>query len=350
LGFEPPPETFLKHERSSVGSTGFSRYRRPSRPSLPSTSGYLIAAGAAAAALFFVLWWMLLSGGDEAPWVPAGLAASVVMLVAVSAREVVMRRAWSRYLLDHNRYEEHVRVPLKKASRNAGLRSPTVHASVLRTLQRQSAEADAQGALPEAHLEAYRLCQDYLARSDQALLAPGLHTESLLALRTGQERVRALQKHHLLNWAKGASRALTREAQQRARLSEKTETAMRALDCIDSALKIYPDDAELNESGNAVREFMVSVKVAHWVELAERSAFKGHYRRAIDRYRDALFYLMRGSVDETLRAATAEKIGREIELLRAKLKTDRDTKKGRDQKRPNAEEHRRNAGTSMPKV
>lgn len=317
---------------------------------MPSTSGYLVAAGAAAAALFFVLWWMLLSGGDEAPWVPAGLAASVVMLVAVSAREVVMRRAWSRHLLDHNRYDERTRAPQRKTSHSAGLRSPTVHAAVLRTLQKQSSEANAPGALPEAHLEAYRLCQDYLARSDQALRAPRLHAESLLALRTGQERVRALQKHHLLNWAKGTSRALTHEAQQRARLSEKTETAMRALDCIDSALKIYPDEAELNESGNAVREFIVSVKVAHWVELAERSAFKGHYRRAIDRYRDALFYLTRGSVDETMRAATAEKIGREIELLRAKLKTDRNSKKDRDQGSPNAEESPKNDRTSMPKV
>lgn len=304
---------------------------------MPSTAGYLVAAGAAAAALFFILWWMLLSGGDDAPWVPAGLAASVVMLVAVAAREVVMRRTWSRHLLDQNRYEERARAPQRRTS--SGLRSPTVHAAVLRTLQKQSLEANAPGALPEAHLEAYRLCQEYLARSERALSAPAIHPESLLALRTGQERVKSLQKHHLLNWAKGTSRALTHEAQQRARLSDKTETAMRAIDCIDAALKIYPDEPELNESVKAVQEFLVSVKVAHWVELAERSAFKGHYRRAIDRYRDALFYLTRGSVDETMWAATADKIGREIELLRAKLKTDRNTEKDRQSAAPAAEEN-----------
>lgn len=303
---------------------------------MPSTSGYLVAAGAAAAALFFVLWWMLLSGGDEAPWVPAGLAASVVMLVAVAAREVVMRRAWSRRLLDQ-RYEERTRAPQRRTS-SGGLRSPTVHAAVLRKLQKLSSEANAPGALPEVHLEAYRLCQEYLARSQRALSTPALHAETLLALRTGQERVKALQKHHLLNWARGTSRALTHEAQGRVRLSDKTETAMRAIDCIDAALKIYPDEPELNESVNAVQEFLVSVKVAHWVELAERSAFKGHYRRAIDRYRDALFYLTRGSVDETMRAATAEKIGREIELLRAKLKTDRNIEKDSQPAAPAAEE------------
>ena len=67
---------------------------------MPSSAGYLLGAFVAAIALFFALWWMLVSGGDEAPWIPAGLAASVVLLVALSAREVVMRRAWTRYLLD----------------------------------------------------------------------------------------------------------------------------------------------------------------------------------------------------------------------------------------------------------
>src|SRR6267142_1161901 len=162
----------------------------------------------------------------------------------------------------------------------------------------------------------------FLKRADsfQALGSPRLQPESRLALRTGQERVRALQKHHLLSGAKGAARALTHEAQQRARVSEKTELAARALDCIDSALKIYPDEAELNDSGNAVREFMVSVKVAHWVELAERSAFKGQYRRAIDRYRDALFYLNRETVKEDVRIPGAERIGREIESLQSRLR------------------------------
>ena len=61
----------------------------------------MVAAVITAVGLFFLLWGILVSGGDEAPWLPAGLAASVVLLVAVSAREVVMRRAWTRYLLEH---------------------------------------------------------------------------------------------------------------------------------------------------------------------------------------------------------------------------------------------------------
>ena len=66
---------------------------------MPNSVGYLLSAFVIAIILFLALWWMLVSGGDEAPWIPAGLAASVVLLVALSAREVVMRRAWTRYLL-----------------------------------------------------------------------------------------------------------------------------------------------------------------------------------------------------------------------------------------------------------
>ena len=63
---------------------------------MPSSTGYLVSAIVIAVGLFFGLWWILVRGGDEAPWLPAGLAASVVLLVALSAREVVMRRAWTK--------------------------------------------------------------------------------------------------------------------------------------------------------------------------------------------------------------------------------------------------------------
>ena len=140
-------------------------------------------------------------------------------------------------------------------------------------------------------------------------------------MRAGQERVRALHRHHLLTWARAQSQALTHEAQQRARHFDKIETAMRAIDCIDSVLRVYPDETELNESRVALEEFIVSVKVAHWIELAERSAFKGHYRRAIDRYRDALFYLNQDAVKEEVRLAGTEKIEREIAQLKARLQS-----------------------------
>jgi len=287
---------------------------------MPSSTGYLVSAIVIALGLFFGLWWILVSGGDEAPWLPAGLAASVVLLVALSAREVVMRRAWTRYLLENGIREKpssHSRE--RGRSQRKGF-SASLHSAALRAIQKQSAAAEAPGASPDMHLDVAHMCQDYLASTDEAIRSGSYGSEKGIAIRAGQERVRALHRHHLLTWARGHSQALTHEAQQRARTFDKIETATRAIDCIDSVLRVYPDEAELNESRIALGEFIVSVKVAHWVELAERSAFKGHYRRAIDRYRDALFYLNQDIVKEEVRIAGTEKIEGEIAQLKKRLR------------------------------
>ena len=288
---------------------------------MPSSTGYLTVAIVIAVGLFFGLWWILVRGGDEAPWLPAGLAASVVLLVALSAREVVMRRAWTRYLLENG--INHKSTSRSRESSRSQKRSfsSSVHSAALRAIQKQSTAADAPNSTPDAHLDVAQMCHDYLARTDEAIRSGSFGSEKGIAVRAGQERVRALHRHHLMTWARGQSRALLHEAQQRARTFDKIETATRALDCIDSALRIYPDEAELNESKVAIGEFISSVKVAHWVELAERSAFKGHYRRAIDRYRDALFYLSQGSVKDEVRIAGTEKIEGEIEKLKARLRS-----------------------------
>jgi len=315
------PESYSSGSRDT---RAFASRRRHDFVGTSSLSGYMTAAAAASAALFFVLWWMLQA--EETPWVPAGLAASVVMLVAALGRVVVMRRARTRYARDQDRQEWYGRTTSGRAGNRgngrANSRSASLHSAALRALQKQSAAVDATDSAPEAHRELYELCTEFLAGAEQASHSPGLSPEGRLALRAGQERARTLQKHHLLSWARASALAFTREAQQRARLYEKVETANRALDCIDSALKVYPEEDELNRSARAVREFITSSRIAHWVELAERAAFKGHYRRAIDCYRDALFFLTRDGPDQD-REAGAERISREIELLRARLVTER---------------------------
>ena len=247
-----------------------------------------------------------------------------MLLVALSAREVVMRRAWTRYLLDQNSEPAaHTSGEHKRTSDKS--QSGSTLSSAWRNVQQQSAEADSS-TNPETHLDGFHLCQDYLAAADEALKSNTLSSDKRNSIRVAQEGARALQKHHLLTWARDSSRSLTYEAQQRARMSERIEAANRALHCLDTALHYYPQEAELLESSAAIREFISSVKVAHWVELAERAAFKGHNRRAIDRYKDALFYLSRGSMKEDLKIASTERIEREIELLQARLRSQKNGK------------------------
>jgi tetratricopeptide (TPR) repeat protein len=163
------------------------------------------------------------------------------------------------------------------------------------------------------------MCGDFLQIAEKSLALPSISAERRLTVRARQDRVRALQKHHMLAWARNSAQSLTQEAQQRARLHEKIEVANRALECIDTALANYPEEEDLQRSAAAVREFVTTSRVAHWIELAQRASFKGRYGRAIDCYRDALFYLTRAEGDHDL---AAEQITREIELLRARRATD----------------------------
>jgi hypothetical protein len=91
------------------------------------------------------------------------------------------------------------------------------------------------------------------------------------------------------------------------------------LEVIGEALRVYPGEPELHDSATAVRTFIASVKVAHWVEMAERAAFRGRFTRAVARYRDALFYLSRAQISEDARGEAAARINREIEMLRARI-------------------------------
>ncbi len=153
--------------------------------------------------------------------------------------------------------------------------------------------------------------------TDEAMRANHTALDVRVALRAGQERVKELQKQHLLAWTRGEATRLTDEAQRRVRVSDKIETAQRAVDVIDEALRLYPSELELRASAAAVRDFIASARVAHWVELAERAAFRGLHARAIARYQDALFYLSRADMGEEARGDAAGKISREIDLLRA---------------------------------
>jgi hypothetical protein len=253
---------------------------RSARAKMPSSTGYLIVALLSALLLFLLLWWILVSAGDEAPWLPAGLITVVFLLVALSAREVLMRRAWTRYLLE-NGIKPHSSNRTSHKGTQKRTFSVSLHSAALRAIQKQSAVADLPSAMPDAHLDVAYLCQDFLAGTDEVLRSGNFSSEKGIALKAGQERVRALHKHHLLLWARDQSRALTHEAQHKARTSEKIETANKALECIDSALVMYPNEIELNESKIAIAGFIASIRVAHCVQRSISTGYRQIQRCAV---------------------------------------------------------------------
>ena len=286
----------------------------------PSTQWYMAASGAISIAVFFLLWWMLRGEDVDAPWLPSGLAACAVMLVATAGREIAVRRAWARYARD---MEDEMRGTQSKPLApylhpRMGVRASTL---ALRALQQRLAELESGDATPEAHLEAYKLCARYLVSMDEAVNARGVGTEVRIAVRAGKDKVIAQQKRHLLAWARGSSQQLIEESNRRTMPSDRVEIAQRAFDVIGEALKVYPDEYELQQSAIAVREFIASSKIAGWIEMAERAAFKGQHERAIDHYRDALFDLARIDIGDVPRAEATRHINREIEMLRALIAT-----------------------------
>jgi hypothetical protein len=95
---------------------------------------------------------------------------------------------------------------------------------------------------------------------------------------------------------------------------------------MNSALHFYPKETRLIESETILKDFIASIKVSHWIEQAERAAFKGNSKHAVSLYQDALFFLDREQVKAEERDAIAERINFEIESLR-KLSAKKEIKK-----------------------
>ncbi|HEY0049976.1 MAG TPA: hypothetical protein VGB68_11850 [Pyrinomonadaceae bacterium] len=288
-------------------------YRRPFW--LPAPAYYILAAAISAAVFFLV--WGILHEGEEMPWIPAGILASFSIATAVVVREFFLRRARNQFLRAQKRLDFNLTSAAQHKSKDSNNKlTIEKNAAILRNIERKSEAARVLGKLPDAHWEVFEICNEYLQITERELQTVGVGSPRLPALRLGREKIHELHRFHLLAWASVETRTLTQEARIRATIAEKLETAQKALAVLDAALQFYPNEAELTESATAVEEFIASIKVSHWIEQAERSAFKGNYKRAVSHYRDALFYLARENVRSEEREMIAEKINAEIEKLR----------------------------------
>jgi tetratricopeptide (TPR) repeat protein len=317
-----------KNKRAVVSFTpinkesGYRTYRRPFW--LPAPAYYILAV-AISAAIFFLVWGIL-HEGEEMPWIPAGILASITIASAVVAREFFLRRARNQFLRAQKRLDYNLKSAAQHKSKDSHKLTIEQNAAILRNIERKSEAAKVLGKLPDAHWEVFEICNEYLQITERELQTVGVGSPRLPALRLGREKIQELHRFHLLTWAAVETKTLTQEARIRATIAEKLETAQKALAILDSALEFYPDEAELTESATAVEEFIASIKISHWIEQAERSAFKGNYKRAISHYRDALFYLARENVRNEERELIAEKINAEIVKLR-EISGEKETKR-----------------------
>jgi hypothetical protein len=291
------------------------------RPLWLSPVFYLFIVLAISLAIFFLVWIVFYDEENQSTWIPATTAFALFFGIAIVARKVVLQRIQTRYLLQQNNsFDSAVFARNKRRPKKFTLDE---NSAVLNFIQKKSSDAFALDSTLAKHFEVFNLCQKYLdfVASELKDIRPG--SPRLLALKKGRADVSELHKKHLLVWASGETQNLTKEVAVRATMPDKLESAQRALGILNAALGIYPNEAKLFDSISVIEEFIISIRVAHWVELAERSVFKKHYRRAVDHYQDALFYLEResstGKLDhEIIRARLNDEIKRLRKLVKQK--------------------------------
>ena len=282
-----------------------------------STSNYYVLAAAVSIATFFLVWGVLSGHKEEIPWITAGIASSLILIGTVALRSFFLRRSQRRFLLDRKQIDRRLGNIRKTAQNNQNLSKLTLekNATILEAIEKKSEAARVLKKLPEGHLEVFEMCDEYLRKNDIELKNIGAGSPRLSVLRKSKQTVEKFHKYHLLAWASLESRLLIQDAKIRVAMTKKLENSQRALSVLDSAVQFYPNEALLTESITAVKDFIVTIKVNHWTEQAERAAFKKNYKRAVNYYRDALYSLARENERTPERDLIAKKINYEIEKL-----------------------------------
>ncbi len=288
------------------------------RPFWLSVIAYYALAAVIAAAIFLFIWLILREGDEEFPAAVAIIGASLTLGGAIILREIFLRKTRQRYLLIERKLGYTPNAFSSQFDRQKNTEKLTLeeNAKIVKEIKRKSSVAQSAGGTATVHWEVFETCDEYLALVEKQMETVGVGSPRLAGLRRGREVIGKLHHFHLLAWAEIESRGWSQKVAVYATMADKLNAAQESLNILNSALQFYPDEPRLTESESAVKSFIASIKVSHWIEQAERSAFKGNYKRAISLYRDALFFLARENITAVEREAIAEKINSEIEKLR----------------------------------
>ena len=288
-----------------------------SRPFWLPASNFYILAAASAIAFFFFLWWILHEGGEEMPYVPAGIGACSVLFAAVFLREVALRKARQRYFAAQKMLDYNVNKVKHISARPDARRKMTIeqNAAIIEDITRKSEAALILEKFSESHWEVFELCNIYLHRNKLELENVGVGSPRLAAFRRSRDIIRKIHRRHLLIWAEIESRSNLKSAKNQMALAEKLQYTQKALNVLDTALEFYPLEPQLKDSMEAVREFNSSFKISHLIELAEKAVFRGDKLEAVNHYRDALYFLQKDGLHTAERRVTEENIIAEIKKI-----------------------------------
>lgn len=282
---------------------------------------YYFLTCAIAIAFFFIFWGVLHGLGEESPWIISGVFASLILIGAVIVREFVLINTYRERIKAQKKLDYQLKSVYKQRINNNSTSDRLTlerNSEILADIESKSKIAKSGGNYSERHLEVFEICNRYLHKSQKELNGIMKGSPRYASLRDGREKILELHKFHLLSWAAIESQTFIQSSKFQVGMNEKLENAQRAFGVIDSALQFYPEEERLLNSIESVREYIVSIKVNHWIEQAERAAFKENYQRAINHYKDALFFLARENDRKPEHEVIAQEIIEKIEELRTK--------------------------------
>lgn len=268
---------------------------------------FLLAAG-----VFLTVLGALYDGYDETPWIVSGMSAAAFAASLFLFREVVLRR-FRRRTLAARRLSHQLRLaaPIKFGP-NGNKLTLQRNEEILNDIRAKSEAAKVLVKLAEAHKEVFELCEQYLtmAASEISSARPG--SPRIPALRKGSRFAGGRHRFHMLKWAEIKAHSFTSEAGNSGRLSDKIESAQQALDAVDLAMDVYPDEPALVDSHAVLRVFLVSARIKNSIQKAERASERGNNRKAVDHYREALSDLQNCDIEFSEREVMFERIQTEI--------------------------------------
>jgi len=278
-----------------------------------SASNYYVLTAALAMAAFVTVFGLLREERDE-PYIPAGIAASAVLVAAVIVRRAIIKRYQAR---EHaaRRLDQNLSVLLLKTAPNEKKLTIEKNASILKELKKKSDAATVLERYPEGHREVFEFCVHYLEINAREMLTVNPGSPRIAALRRGREIAEDYHRRHMLKWAEIETTALFEKAHSASKLKEKLEIAGEALSVIRAAAEKYPSDRRLAESAAAIDEFVIRTKVSDLIEKAGRAESRGNMKLAERYFKNALSEIGSSRVVSPDREAAAQKIRHELERL-----------------------------------
>ncbi len=289
---------------------------------LPAISYYFLTI-AVALIIFLLIWAVMHEGGDETPWIPAGIFSSLVLIGSVFIREVYLKKERKKYLTAKRQLDYNLR---KVRNLHSNIPPPQKftlqqNSYLMNQIQEKSEAARILKRLPEGHREVVDICKEYLDFTNQELRRTDPNSPRFATIRKSRSKVKQWHKYHVLVWTELETKSLTTQAKNEFSTRGKIETAQKALDILDMTLKFYPNEQKLIESSEAVAEFIAKVKINYLFEEAEKNTHNGNIETAVTFYENILTLISKENFPRREKEDLEENILLKIRKLQREPKT-----------------------------